>query len=110
MVFTHSAKFFARPQEEKDALEWDGPRSNRGYTGPGREKNSKAMTKEDVSEDRATEGEDLKESLEIGRHDEEGHPNQWPSDGSEETALFRRTMQDMFLRCKEVHKILMRGK
>ncbi|KAL9102102.1 MAG: hypothetical protein Q9163_002706 [Psora crenata] len=118
-VFTCSARFFARPLEEKEALEWTNPRSNRGYTSLGREKVSQGMTKEEVTIARGSGGEDLKESFEIGREDEEGYPNHWPpleneTDGTTldrngESAAFRRTMQEFFLRCKEVHKVLMRG-
>ena len=108
-AFVQSAKFFKRPQEEKDALEWGGPRSNRGYTTLGREKNSRSMDKDDVEIDRLAEGDDLKESLEIGRDDEEGYPNQWPHDESEETVRFKKTMLSMFSCCKEVHRALMSG-
>ncbi|KAL9125860.1 MAG: hypothetical protein Q9217_004992 [Psora testacea] len=108
-VFTRSAHFFARPPEEKDALEWTTPRSNRGYASQGREKVSQGMSKDEVAKARESGGEDLKESFEIGRDDEEGHPNRWPLDGSEESADFRRTMKEFFLSCKEMHKVLMRG-
>ena len=108
-VFSRSAQFFERSLEEKDSLEWTSPRSNRGYTCQGREKVSQGMTKEEVAKARESGGEDLKESFEIGRDDEEGFPNHWPTDGSDESAAFRSTMNIFFLRCKEVHKVLMRG-
>ena len=108
-VFARSAQFFARPLKEKDALEWTTARSNRGYTCQGREKVSQGMTKEEVERARESGGEDLKESFEIGRDDEEDCPNKWPLDGSEESVAFRKTMQKFFMCCKEVHKVLMRG-
>ena len=67
------------------------------------------MEKGNVENDRLAEGDDLKESLEIGRDNEDEHPNQWPQDGSEETLLFRKTMLNMFSRCKAVHQALMSG-
>ena len=67
------------------------------------------MTKEEVAKARESGGEDLKESFEIGRDDVDDYPNQWPDDGSEESTAFRKTMQEFFQCCKDVHKALMRG-
>ncbi len=75
----------------------------------GREKVSEGMTKEEVSKHREAGGEDLKESFEIGREGEEGHPNRWPDRLDKEGAEFRLTMEGFFERCKEVHAVLMRG-
>ncbi|KAK0507825.1 hypothetical protein JMJ35_009714 [Cladonia borealis] len=77
-VFIQSARFFARPQEQKDSLAWTTAAANRGYVRMGREKVSDGMTKEEVAKDREAGGEDLKESFEIGREGEEGHENRWP--------------------------------
>lgn len=79
------------------------------YTSQGQEKASQALTKEDVARDREDAGDDLKESFEIGREGEEGCPNRWPSDGSQESVAFEQLMQDFHRRCHEVLKLLMRG-
>lgn len=75
----------------------------------GREKVSQGKTKEEVAKEREGGGEDLKESFEIGREGEEGHPNQWPDRLDKEGAEFRLTMEGFFEKCKEVHALLMRG-
>ena len=75
----------------------------------GREKVSQGATVEDVKKEREYGGEDLKESMDIGRESEEGHPNQWPDRIDLEGAEFKLTMQLFFGRCKEVHAVLMRG-
>jgi isopenicillin N synthase-like dioxygenase len=49
---------------------------------------------------------DLKESLEIGREGQEGHPNQWPP-GEGWPVEFRNTMQEFFVRCKDLHMEVM---
>ena len=108
-VFARSAHFFARPLKEKNALPWTTPRGNRGYTSQGREKTSQALTKEEVAKARESDGDDLKESFEIGRDDEEEHPNRWPTDGGTETSAFIEDTMKFFQCCKEVHRILMRG-
>ncbi len=107
-VFDSSAHFFARSQSEKDDLAWTTPRSNRGYVCMGREKVSSGATKEEVAKDRESGGQDLKESFEIGREGEVDFPNQWPH-SDEESMKFRKTMQDFFLRCRQLHAVLMRG-
>ena len=79
----------------------------------GREKVSYNLKKEDVQNIRETEGEDLKESFEIGREGEQGMPNRWytdrPEDGVNGAEEFKETMMDFWERCKTVHQILMRG-
>ena len=104
-VFDLSAKFFERSHEKKDALAWTTPKANRGYTSIGREKVSLRLSKAEVAEERGGEGEDQKESFEIGRDDEEGHPNQWPEGDPE----FKQVMLDFFDRCKQLHAIVMKG-
>lgn len=60
--------------------------------------------------DRQGEGEDLKESLEIGREGVKGLPNRWPDERQEEGLLgFRKTMLDFFERCRQLHNVVMRG-
>jgi isopenicillin N synthase-like dioxygenase len=51
---------------------------------------------------------DLKESFEIGREGEEGHPNRWPaSDAAAQE--FKAFMLDFFAQCKELHCEVMRA-
>lgn len=106
-IFLQSAKFFARPKEQKDALAWYSPAANRGYTAQGREKLV-------VLEDTGTEEEmrkivpDLKESLEIGRDDEPETPNMWPS-GDEEAKVFKKEMMTFFETCRGLYTEVMRA-
>lgn len=51
---------------------------------------------------------DLKESLEIGRDDEEGMPNMWPS-GDDEAVVFKKTMLAFHNDCKHLHRSVMRA-
>ncbi|KAL8767861.1 MAG: hypothetical protein Q9209_005753 [Squamulea sp. 1 TL-2023] len=108
-VFSHSAKFFARPQSQKDQIALRQASSNRGYIRMGREKVSQALTAEEVTLEREEGGEDMKETYEIGREDEVGNPNRWPDGFDEEGVVFRETMQEFFLKCKEMHGAVMRG-
>lgn len=71
----------------------------------GREKVSLRTSKAEVEKERGGEGEDQKESFEIGRNDKAGHPNQW-LEGDDE---FKQVMLDFFDRCKQLHAIIMRG-
>jgi isopenicillin N synthase-like dioxygenase len=108
-VFTHSAKFFARPQEQKDALAWYSPEANRGYTAQGREKVTDLEEHGDVEALRKSVP-DLKESLEIGREGEPNAPNMWPStEGDDEAKQFKQTMLDFHNTCKELHMQIMRA-
>jgi isopenicillin N synthase-like dioxygenase len=108
-VFANSAKFFARPQKQKDALEWYSPEANRGYTAQGREKVTDLEEAGDVAALREAIP-DLKESLEIGRDNEPGLPNMWPPvEGDEEAKVFKETMLKFHDTCKELHMQLMRA-
>ncbi|KNG45521.1 thymine dioxygenase [Stemphylium lycopersici] len=106
-VFSHSAKFFARPKEQKDKLAWYSAAANRGYVTQGREKLV-------VLEETGTEAEmralvpDLKESMEIGRDDQPETPNMWPS-GDEAAKEFREQMMGFFETCKGLHMQVMRA-
>jgi isopenicillin N synthase-like dioxygenase len=109
-VFNQSAQFFKLPQNQKDTLGWTSAQANRGYVAHGREKVSMADV-EDVAALREANP-DLKESLEIGREGEDGHPNQWPpvDDSDEQWPVeFRETMQKFFETCKEMHVEVMRS-
>lgn len=50
---------------------------------------------------------DLKESIEIGREGQEEHPNRWPDKFDAQGQKFKEVMQDFFLQCKEMHRLLM---
>lgn len=106
-AFTLSAAFFARSREEKESLSWTTPEANRGYSAPGREKTTSLTTKEYVEALRA-EVPDLKETFEIGREDEENHPNQWPSSDAA-AREFKELMLDFFAQCKRLHIEIMRA-
>ncbi|KAE9962293.1 hypothetical protein BLS_000565 [Venturia inaequalis] len=106
-AFQKSASFFDRSQEQKDALSWYSPEANRGYTAHGREKVTQLVDKNAVEALRAAVP-DLKESLEIGRDDEEGMPNMWPS-GDEEADVFKEIMLAFFDECKDLHTSVMRA-
>lgn len=114
-AFSTSAKFFARPQDEKDSLGWTTPEANRGYVAHGREKVSCLTTAEEVAKLKL-QVPDLKESFEIGREGEEGHANNWPQEGQvssgqeiDEAKAFKDGMQHFFGLCKELHVEVMRA-
>ena len=75
---------------------------------PGRERLSRAFTAEEIKKDRE-KGEDMKETYDIGREGQKGNPQSWPDKLDKDGVLFRETMQDFFLRCKQLHVVLMRG-
>ncbi|KAL8772201.1 MAG: hypothetical protein Q9194_004685 [Teloschistes cf. exilis] len=104
-VYELSTRFFVRPLVEKNALAWDTPRANRGYSKQGFEKVSLRLSKEEVAQDRGDAGDDQKESFEIGRDDEEGYPNKWPKDDRE----FKMAMLDFFERCRKLHAMVMKA-
>ncbi|TKX19369.1 hypothetical protein C1H76_8555 [Elsinoe australis] len=107
-TFSESAKFFARPKEEKDALAWTTPEANRGYSAQGQEKTTDATDPEEIKRIREMEGNDLKETMEIGREGEPGQPNQWPV-GGEEAEEFKRWMLRFHDTCKGLHVEVMRA-
>lgn len=106
-VFAHSAKFFARPKHQKDALAWYSPAANRGYTAQGREKLV-------VLEETGTEAQlrktvpDLKESFEIGRDDQPETPNMWPT-GDKAAEEFKEEMMTFFETCRGLYAEVMRA-
>ncbi|CAI6332249.1 unnamed protein product [Periconia digitata] len=108
-VFANSAKFFARPQAQKDALSWYSPEANRGYSAAGREKVTDLEELDDVGKLREAVP-DLKESLEIGREGEEGMPNMWPAvEGDNDAKVFKEVMLKFHDTCKALHMQLMRA-
>ncbi|KAL9533406.1 2-oxoglutarate-Fe(II) type Oxidoreductase [Sphaerulina musiva] len=117
-AFSLSAKFFQRPPEQKLALGWTTPKANRGYSQPGREKTTDATDPEEIQRIRMAEGQDLKESFEIGREgvDQEGCENLWPDrfdeEGEEEEGegkVFKREMLEFFELVKQLHVQIMRA-
>ena len=108
-IFAFSARFFAQPLAQKEAISYTTAESNRGYAHIGREKASQGFTKEEVEADRKGEGEDMKESLDIGREGVEAFPNRWPEEQEAGLVGFRETMLDFFERCRELHSMVMRG-
>ncbi|WPG99534.1 Hypothetical protein R9X50_00235000 [Acrodontium crateriforme] len=108
-TFEQSAKFFQRPQEEKDSLAWTTPEANRGYVQQGREKTTDLTDAADIEAKRAEEGADLKESLEIGREGIAELPNHWPDNIDSEGKVFKAHMLEFFERCKNLHVEVMRA-
>lgn len=109
-MFSHSAEFFARPKEEKLALSWTTPQSNRGYVAYGREKltASETETEDDVAKRRSANP-DLKETIEIGKEGVEGLPNQWPDRFDQAGKDFTEVMKEFFVTCKDLHVEVMRA-
>lgn len=102
-----SANFFAQPLEKKEALGWTTPQANRGYVAHGREKVSQLNDAAEVEKVRSAVP-DLKESFEIGRDGEVGHPNNWPEEQGAVTG-FKGEMKSFFQECKALHVQVMRA-
>ncbi|KKA17527.1 Uncharacterized protein T310_8533, partial [Rasamsonia emersonii CBS 393.64] len=107
-VFASSARFFARPQAQKDSLAWTTPEANRGYVVYGREKVTQSSDVASIAALRRTNP-DLKESMEIGRDGVPGLPNRWPDHLDDEGKAFKRVMQDFFARGQDLHVKVMRA-
>lgn len=108
-TFAQSAEFFKRPTEQKDQLAWTTPAANRGYVTQGREKVTDEQDESVVREIRQQEGQDLKESYEIGREGEVGHPNHWPDQFDAEGRVFKEHMLEFFKQCTKLHGEVMRA-
>ncbi|RAK99457.1 isopenicillin N synthase family dioxygenase [Aspergillus ibericus CBS 121593] len=104
-VFGSSARFFSRPQDQKDGLCWVSPQSNRGYVKTGQEKLS---LPDDVPGATRTTP-DLKETMEIGREGADNLHNQWPDHIDEEGKDFKEVMLSFFDMCKSLHTLVMRA-
>lgn len=87
-------------------MAWTTPEANRGYSAPGREKVTQLKSEEEVEKLRSA-APDLKESYEIGREGEPGHPNEWPAEGTLKD--FKREMLEFFDECKLMHVEVMRA-
>lgn len=112
-VFRASARFFARPQDQKDSLRWISPQSNRGYVAPGREKLARYDDDGDMQSKRS-DNPDIKESMEIGREydddvEKKNAPNRWPDQFDDEGKRFKQVMQTFFRACKGLHEQIMRA-
>ncbi|KAL2886542.1 hypothetical protein HOO65_060372 [Ceratocystis lukuohia] len=107
-AFSMSSHFFTLPEEDKLALSWTTPAANRGYSAFGREKTSLLTDKAEIDALRNTTP-DIKESLEIGREGEEGHPNLWPDEQGTGLEGFRAKMTSFFSECKQLYIEIMRA-
>ncbi|KAF1924073.1 Clavaminate synthase-like protein [Didymella exigua CBS 183.55] len=106
-AFSHSASFFVRPQDQKDAMAWYSAAANRGYVAQGREK-LVPLDETGTEEEMRKTVPDLKESLEIGRDNQPDTPNMWPS-GDEAAKEFKHEMLKFFDTCKGLHMQIMRA-
>ncbi|KAJ9154724.1 Clavaminate synthase-like protein [Pleurostoma richardsiae] len=106
-VFDTSAKLFKLPLDTKLSHGWTTPQANRGYSAPGREKVTQLKDINDVAKLKEAVP-DIKESWEIGREGEQGHPNHWPQEEGELVG-FKSTMLDFFEQCKAIHVEVMRA-
>ena len=89
-VFDESNKFFSLSPEEKLQYSYNSHRANRGYLSAGTEKVHYGK-------------EDIKETMEIGKEDEEGMPNFWPT----EVPSFKQPMLNIFSKLDDLQiKIL----
>ncbi|KAF5717777.1 gibberellin 20-oxidase [Fusarium mundagurra] len=106
-AFDLSARFFNEPLEKKMEVVWTTPEANRGYSAPGREKVSQLKDIQEVEKVRAALP-DLKESLEIGREGEPGHPNRWLEETGDLVG-FRKDMLGFFEKCRQLHVEVMKA-
>ncbi|KAF2155435.1 Clavaminate synthase-like protein [Myriangium duriaei CBS 260.36] len=104
-TFKHSATFFAKPKAEKDALAWLRTGQIRGYNAQGEEKLNNVTDPSQVIDAREYGGEDIKETLEIGREGVPGEPNKWPAGDDD----FKECMVGFFSQCRGLHVELMRA-
>ena len=98
--FALSKEFFQLPKEEKEALAWTTPESNRGYVSQGREKTSLEAEKHIVDQLRAFP--DLKESFEIGKEPSSDFQNNWPGDSK-----YQKHFMEFFKTCHLLHLKIM---
>ncbi|CAG7557645.1 unnamed protein product [Fusarium equiseti] len=106
-AFNLSARWFNQPDETKMKVVWTTPEANRGYSAPGREKVTQLMDTVEVEKVRAALP-DIKESLEIGRENEAGHPNQWLEESGDMVG-FRKDMLGFFEQCRQLHVEVMKA-
>ena len=106
-VFASSARFFARPQQQKDSLCWTTPQANRGYIATGQEKLSRPDDTDGIA--LRSSNPDLKETIEIGREGVPNQPNRWPDHLDDEGKAFKQTMLSFFEQCKLLHLKIMQA-
>lgn len=107
VVFSSSAGFFARPQDQKDSLCWTTPQANRGYIATGQEKLSRPDETDGIAVRSCNP--DLKETIEIGREGVPNQPNRWPDSLDHDGKAFKRTMLSFFEQCKQLHQQIMQA-
>ncbi|KDQ64401.1 hypothetical protein JAAARDRAFT_145047 [Jaapia argillacea MUCL 33604] len=105
-TFKKSADFFALPQDTKDYLAWDDPRSNRGYVCIGRERVTQSSDAAEIAALRS-KAPDTKETMEIGRDWDPTWKNKWPRE--HDVSDFKPTMLNFFQTCHELHAVVMRA-
>ncbi|RMZ84536.1 hypothetical protein DV737_g1182, partial [Chaetothyriales sp. CBS 132003] len=105
-AFDHSAKFFARPQIQKDQLAWTNAKQNRGYLASGREKLTNIGV-ESAKERNANP--DLKETMEIGWDGIASKPNKWPEHFDEDGAAFAKFMREFFDTMQDLNQNFMQA-
>ena len=109
-AFAVSEKFYNLPQEDKlKAPHPPGWAIHRGYSWPGLEKVSEAISgaddEETVSKLRAVQ--DFKESYEVGSENNTDQPNVWPPD--DVLPEWRPTMQKFYWTCFDAAKTILRA-
>ncbi|KAH7304521.1 oxidoreductase [Stachybotrys elegans] len=108
-AFDESVRFFKRPLAQKEELAWTTPEANRGYVRQGREKlASDNVNDGDVDKQRESEGQDLKETMNIGREGD-GFDNHWPDSFDNEGKMFKSSMLAFFDECQHVNLEIMRA-
>ncbi|CAL1701221.1 unnamed protein product [Somion occarium] len=91
---------------ESSKLEWEDPRSNRGYVKIGRERVTQSADANEIAQLRA-KAPDFKESMEIGRDWDKTWKNRWPEEKL--VPQFKPTMLSFFQTCHELHVLVMRA-
>jgi isopenicillin N synthase-like dioxygenase len=97
-AFQASKSFFALDQVTKSKYKFQGHKSNRGYIGVGLETH-------DLEADNTA---DHKETFDIGKDDEPGYQNLWPTELESSTSPFRQDLLDYFRTMDTLYLRLMR--
>ena len=110
-LFTTSAEFFARPQEQKNKLLWglQGRSSSPGYTAYGGEKLSQSLDQAEIDALRHTNP-DMKEAFDVGlERIVDGEKNMWPGEIDGQMVQMKLVIQDFFLKCRQLQVEVMRS-
>ncbi|KAF5322190.1 hypothetical protein D9619_000471 [Psilocybe cf. subviscida] len=105
-AFAKSADLFKLPNEKKDKLAWEDPRSNRGYVAIGRERVTQSADPKEIQSLRE-KAPDFKETMEIGRDWDADWRNQWPTET--DVPGFKQSMLDFYETCHDLHVHVMRS-